>query len=62
MAAEKKVTIKIIDATGIGYTKGQTYEVTEEEARNLIDKRKATPVKSTGKETAAADLTKVEKP
>lgn len=55
MAAEKNmVRVLITNAVGIGYSKGKTYEVTPEEAKNLQEAGKCKVVAATGKETAAA--------
>lgn len=60
MAQEKFVKIKITNAVGIAYAKGLVYEVTEEEAKNLISKQKAIPFTEDEAETAAAKQGKKE--
>lgn len=53
--------VKIIDAFGVGYAKGKEYEVSDKEAKTLIDNKNAMPVKSEKKKaTATAKKNKVE--
>jgi hypothetical protein len=57
MAIEKNsektdVRVLITDASGIGYCKGHEYDVTAEEAKNLVSAKKAQVVSK--KETADA--------
>lgn len=59
MAQEKLAKVKITNAVGIGYAKGKVYEVTEEEAKNLISKQKAIPYTEDA-ETATAKQGKKE--
>jgi hypothetical protein len=51
---EKKVSVLITDAYGIGYVAGREYEVNESEAVKLIEAKKAIPVTEPKKETATA--------
>jgi len=61
MPKPQLVQVEIIDSFGIGYANGTKPFVTPEEAKKLIEAKKAKPVTTPKKETATAKSAKVEK-